>query len=164
LGDGTGAIEGGSRKFEFVRGQYRNRVTGIPGAAAGTGGDGYAATYLFPNETAGLQTEELTLNADRLLTFDHYEATYGFLGRVCFDTVQNCPFKSNPLAANSDRSWQRVAVLVPKATKKIIIAGVNSGKNQGAVGLDNIKLLIPGPNNDENGAKELCPNQRLRFN
>jgi hypothetical protein len=34
LGDGTGAIEGASsRKFEFVRGQYRNRVTGIPGAA-----------------------------------------------------------------------------------------------------------------------------------
>lgn len=112
----TQSIRGLTTRFQVVKGQFMNRVTGVH---QGTEGNYYAATYLYPREVAGLQAEVGFLPEDRRLRFQYYEGTHGVQLKGCCDTAENCPFHSDKFVTVSDRMWKYGSYACPKGTERV---------------------------------------------
>ena len=115
----TQSIRGLTTRFQVVKGQFMNRVTGVH---AGTEGNYYAATYLYPREIAGLQADIGFLPEDRRLRFQYYEGTHGVQLKGCCDTAENCPFHSDKFVTVSDRMWKYGNFACPKGTEKVSLS------------------------------------------
>ncbi|KAK6058451.1 hypothetical protein COOONC_03977, partial [Cooperia oncophora] len=68
------SIRGLTTKFQVVKGQFMNRVTGVKESSEG---DYYAATFLFPREMAGLEATTEPFTEKTRLRFQYYEGTHG---------------------------------------------------------------------------------------
>ncbi|KHJ44744.1 hypothetical protein D918_04979 [Trichuris suis] len=132
VGSGTS-----SNNWETVQGRYRNPLTGLNNAASGTY---YAATYLCPNKKAVLSAES-ELAEERVIRFNYYKATQGIqLIGCCGPNADVCTFKTPIDVEVGDRVWKVGNMVCPAGPNKVTFTAVNSGANQGAVGLDDIKV------------------------
>ncbi|KAL7077931.1 hypothetical protein ACQ4LE_003120 [Meloidogyne hapla] len=151
------AARGLTTKFEVVKGQFMNRVTGIK---QGTEGSFYAAVFLYPREKAGLWTNignsENNINSllePTRIRFQFYEGTHGVQLKGCCalnsvitgneteDGNLDCPFLSDKFVSVSDRMWKWGTFVCPKGTKRVIFMCENTRTNQGACALDDIAIV-----------------------
>ncbi|KAI1722637.1 hypothetical protein Ddc_06806 [Ditylenchus destructor] len=132
------SVRGLTTRFQVVKGQFMNRVTGVPDAIQG---DYYAATYLYPREKAGLLADLNHLGEDRRLRFQYYEGTHGVQLKGCCDSVDVCPFSSDKFVTVSDRMWKFGSFVCPQGTQKLIFLCENTRTNQGACALDDIQVV-----------------------
>uniref|UniRef100_A0A915IBD2 MAM domain-containing protein n=1 Tax=Romanomermis culicivorax TaxID=13658 RepID=A0A915IBD2_ROMCU len=150
----TGDVPGVNQKWQTVSGQYQNRATGIDKAGEG---QYYMATYLTNmNDAAALETN-VNFDQDRVVRFLAYRATEGIDLQCCCDNVNSCIYNMGKNVQIADfRNWRTVSVKCPAGTKKVIMYAKNSGKNQGAVGLDNIQVLIPSGGSPDQATAPAC--------
>jgi len=103
---------------------------------------------LKPGDKAALVTEVNYPN-DYVVRLNGYRATEGVNLFGCCNDVVVCPFSTTEQVQVSDyRIWKTASITCPAGTKKIIFYAVNSGRNQGAVAIDNVQLLIPSSTPD----------------
>lgn len=134
----TESVRGLTTRFQVVKGQFMNRVTGVPDAIQG---DYYAATYLYPREKAGLLADLHQLPEDQRLRFQYYEGTHGVQLKGCCDSVDFCPFSSDKFVTVSDRMWKFGSFVCPQGTQKLIFLCENTRTNQGACALDDVQVV-----------------------
>jgi len=146
----------GSKTFTLQMGRYHNRLTGIVNGP--TSGKKYVAAYLLRNDVAGMETGPLDFAEDRILQFYTYEATQNIHTKVCFNHDLRCPFVTGGDVQLTDRMWKLNSIRVPKDTKKIFIISTNNGLNEGAVGITDVKLLVPDSPTSTTGTANACPN------
>uniref|UniRef100_A0A914W7B6 MAM domain-containing protein n=1 Tax=Plectus sambesii TaxID=2011161 RepID=A0A914W7B6_9BILA len=137
--------------FQVRVGRFKNPVTGIVRAAAGTR---YSAAYLKHGSVAKLEAT-VKLSHDRVIRFQHYEATAGIQMKGCCDGDDNCPFQTNPEVNAVDLKWSTASFQCPAGTKKILFVCKNDAKNEGACGVDSIELFGGSPDPDASIAN-LC--------
>jgi hypothetical protein len=75
------------------------------------------------------------------VTFQYYEVTQGVQLRGCCDSAANCPVASDPSVSVSDRDWKEDSFVCPPDTRRLLFLCNNSQNNQGACGVDNIRLF-----------------------
>ncbi|VDN57401.1 unnamed protein product [Dracunculus medinensis] len=123
------------------RGQFRNRVTGIAHARVfSKTNERFAAVYVYPLQWASLSTE-LPKETENTIRFSGWEATNGIRLRICCDNANKCPIRTNFDVNKRSRRWKEYGIVCPSGTSKLLFICENKGKNQGACGLDNIRLL-----------------------
>ncbi|KAK0397186.1 hypothetical protein QR680_002023 [Steinernema hermaphroditum] len=132
------SIRGLTTRFQVVRGQFMNRITGVK---EGTEGNYYAATFLYPREMAGLEADVGGLPEDRRMRFQFYEGTHGVQLKGCCDSTDNCPFSSDKFVTVQDRRWKYASLVCPKGTRKVIFVCENTRTNQGACAIDDIQVI-----------------------
>ncbi|KAL3094784.1 hypothetical protein niasHS_006079 [Heterodera schachtii] len=139
-------------RFEVVKGQYMNRVTGVKqGTAEGTN---YAAVFLFPREKAGLMASLAGPLAEEMrVHFQYYEGTHGVQLKACCDSVERCPFRSDRFVTVTDRAWRSASMACPKGTQRLMFLCENTRTNQGACAMDDIRVLDP---RGDGTTKNLC--------
>ena len=93
-----------------------------------------------------------------MLEFEHFESTFDMEERLCIDTPTNCPFTTGKGVEVSDRQWKKSSFKIPSGTQKVFIVAQNSGKNQGAAAIDNIKVrpAVPGSGSSDANALEVA--------
>lgn len=115
-----------------------NRITGIKESPEG---DYYTATFIYPNERAGLSVNVDYIDETRRIRFQYYESTHGVQLKGCCDSIDTCPFGSDKFVTVSDRVWKYGDFSCPKGTQKVIFFCENSRTNQGACALDDVQVL-----------------------
>jgi len=132
--------DGGTKSWEVVQSPYKNPLTGIPTAAEG---NSFAGSYLAPHDTAVLTTD-ISYPQNYIVKFFGYRATEGIDLLACCGGANSCPYSTTNQVQISDfRSWKPATITCPQGTNKVLFVARNTGKNVGAVGLDNIQLLVP---------------------
>ncbi|KAI3414093.1 hypothetical protein GPALN_011560 [Globodera pallida] len=136
--DTGSSAHGLNTRFEVVKGQFMNRVTGVK---QGTEGNYYAAVFLYPREKAGLMTSLAGPLADELrVRFQYYEGTHGVQLKACCDTLEQCPFSSDRFVTVTDRMWRSASFACPKGTQRLMFMCENTRTNQGACAMDDIRV------------------------
>jgi hypothetical protein len=59
------------------------------------------------------------LAEDRVIRFQHYEATAGMLMKGCCDNLDNCPFQTDLEVNAVDHNWSKSSFQCPASTKKV---------------------------------------------
>jgi hypothetical protein len=147
------ADSGRQKTWEVAQGRYNNLATGIrkPGD-----GSAYLATYLTPNDTASCETTA-DFNEDRVVKFLVYKVADKIELKGCCDDNTKCPYSSEKDVKASDfNKWRNGSFQCPKGTKKVIFQGNNRGTNLGAIGLDNIQLLVPSGTSSDTAQQSAC--------
>lgn len=85
-----------------------------------SGGDYYAATFLFPREMAGFAININKLKNPIRLRFKYYEGTHGVQLKGCCDSLEHCLFASDKYVSISDRMWKLTEFRCPVGTSKVI--------------------------------------------
>ncbi|KAH7698638.1 CBN-MLT-9 protein, partial [Aphelenchoides avenae] len=134
----TESVRGLTTRFQVVKGQFMNRVTGVKES---TEGEYYAATFLYPREKAGLLADVGAMPEDGRLRFQYYEGTHGVQLKGCCDSPDSCPFSSDKFVSVSDRMWKYGSFACPKGTQKLLFLCENTRTNQGACALDDIQVV-----------------------
>ncbi|KAI6241713.1 hypothetical protein M3Y99_00333600 [Aphelenchoides fujianensis] len=131
-------IRGQTTQFQVTKGQFMNRITGIKESPEG---DFYAATFIYPNERAGLAADVNFIDDSMRIRFQFYESTHGVQLKGCCDSIDSCPFGTDKFVSVADRTWKYGDFTCPQGTKKVIFFCENSRTNQGACALDEILVL-----------------------
>jgi hypothetical protein len=147
------ADSGRQKTWEVAQGRYNNLATGIrkPGD-----GSVYLATYLAPNDTASCETSG-EFNEDRVIKFLVYKVADKIELKGCCDDTSKCPYSTEKDVKASDfNKWRDASFQCPKGTKKVLFQGNNKGNNLGAIGLDNIQLLVPSGTSSDTAQQNAC--------
>jgi hypothetical protein len=152
-----------TKGFAVRHGRFENLLTGV---AEPRDQGAYAAAYLFPDDSASLQTSDLKISSPRILRFNGYVAAQGLRLKICLDNDNNCPLITSSDVKVTDRKrWKTYNVVLPKGTNRVYIIAENTGTNQGAVGIDNVELFRPltsGPVDAEQPEGPACSSSRTR--
>jgi hypothetical protein len=149
----TSKIGGANKSWQTVQGRFNNPSTGVPGAGEGTY---YTAVYLLPGDAATL-ISNVNFDQPRVVRFKAYKVVEGVDLQCCCDQIDTCVYKTGKGTQTSDfRVWKTVSVTCPAGTKSVIFYAKNFGRNQGAVGLDNIQVLIPSGTDPNAATQNAC--------
>ncbi|KAI6187746.1 hypothetical protein M3Y98_00278100 [Aphelenchoides besseyi] len=132
------SIRGLTTRFQVVKGQFMNRITGIKESPEG---DFYAASFIYPNERAGLAADVNYIDESVRIRFQFYESTHGVQLKGCCDSPDVCPFGTDKFVSVADRMWKYGDFTCPENTKRVIFFCENSRTNQGACALDDVQVL-----------------------
>lgn len=102
-------------------------------------GQSFIATYLLSGEEAAISSGPFQNIEERVLRFDHYQATYDnklsvllsfyivyhllllhYSLKVCLDTLEICIWKSDRRISITSRKWETVSLLIPRDTKRVL--------------------------------------------
>ncbi|CAJ0955715.1 unnamed protein product, partial [Mesorhabditis belari] len=132
----------GAKEWRLARNRVENTLTGIAKDLSGRGGYVWAGGVNDPSDIFVLssRTPLMMPAASRLDFFVHIAGIAGRL-RVCFDTLQQCPFEiSHRQIGVQARQWKNYFVTVPEGSHTIHFVADGLRKNY-VVGLDHIQLL-----------------------
>ncbi|CAD5221690.1 unnamed protein product [Bursaphelenchus xylophilus] len=146
------SLNGLSTKFQVVKGQFMNRVTGIKDNPEG---DYYAASFLYPKEKAVLASDVGAIDESSRIKFKYYEGTHGVQLKGCCDSIDKCPFNTDRFVTVGDREWKSGDFVCSRGTKQVLFFCENTRTNQGACALDDVQVVDANDQNVEN-AKPLC--------
>lgn len=146
---------GANKQWTVVSGNFQNPASGVRGAGEG---QKYAAVYLFPGDSAAMQSD-VNFNQDFVVRFLAYKATEGINFQACCDSIDNCRYSTGKAVQVSDfNRWKTVSMMCPKGTKKVVFYASNDrqNKNQGAVGLDNIQVFASSGGSADSASQQVC--------
>ncbi|CAD5215736.1 unnamed protein product [Bursaphelenchus okinawaensis] len=146
------SLNGLSTKFQVVKGQFMNRVTGIKDNPEG---DYYAASFLYPKEKAVLAADVGAIDESSRIKFKYYEGTHGVQLKGCCDSIDKCPFNTDKFVTVGDREWKSGDFVCPRSTRQVLFFCENTRTNQGACALDDVQVVDANDKNVET-AKTLC--------
>ncbi|CAJ0581831.1 unnamed protein product, partial [Mesorhabditis spiculigera] len=135
-------VREGAKEWQLAREKVENTLTGISKDLSGRGSYIWAGGVDEPKDMFVLSSRApLTLPAaSRLDFFVHIAGVAGRL-RVCFDSLQQCPFEvSHRQIGVHARQWNNFFVTVPEGSHTIHFVADGLRKNY-VVGLDHIQLL-----------------------